>query len=82
MLKGVLNTNPMLKKVLHIISMSGTYMVLFGVIYLLQKYTLGMLLSLNNRNFLNVPLDILIFTPSTIILIKCFFKISSPYSND
>ncbi len=82
MFKGVLNINPMLKKVLHYVSMCGTYMMLFGIIFLLQKYTIGIIFSLNHRSFLNVPLDILFFTPSTLLLIKRFFKISSPYSND
>ncbi|PQD94382.1 hypothetical protein CYL18_14295 [Pradoshia eiseniae] len=71
-----------LRKMLHIISAIGTYLVLFGVIFLIQKYTLGILFSLNNKAYLNIPLDVLIFTPSTILLIKQFFEISSPYSSD
>jgi len=82
MLKGVLNLNPMFKRILHYVSMCGTYMVLFGAILLVQKYTIGILLSLEGKSFLNIPLDILLFTPSTILIIKHFFKISSPYSND
>lgn len=82
MLKGVLNPNPMLKKALHYISMIGTYMVLFGIIFLFQKYTIGLFFSINNRIFFNVPLEILIFTPTTILIIKHFFDISSPYSDD
>jgi len=82
MLKGVLNPNPMLKKALHYISMIGTYMVLFGIIFLFQKYTIGLLFGINNRIFFNVPLEVLIFTPTTIWFIKRFFNISSPYSDD
>lgn len=83
MTKGVLIMNPhSKKKLLHYISMAGTFMFLFGIIYLLQKYTIGLFLSLNSQVVMGIPLDILIFTPSTLIIMKCFFKIQSPYIDD
>ncbi len=82
MLKGVLKIDPLLKQLLHYISVCGTFMVLFGIFFLVQKYTIGILLSLHNKYLFNIPLDILVFTPSTILIIKQYFKISSPYSKD
>lgn len=81
--KEALKLNPFLRIIMHYLSMIGTYMVLFAVIYLIQKYTIGILFSLNDRVGLGgIPLDILFFTPSTIVIISHFFRISSPYSRD
>lgn len=82
MFKGVLNINPMVRKLLHYISMCGTFFVLFSVIFLIQKYTIGIIFSLNMKYVYGIPLDFIIFTPTTIILILKYFKISSPYTKD
>ncbi len=78
-MKEVIIINPILRKFLHILSLVGTFMLVFGVLYLFQKYTLGLMLSLNDLKILNFPIHTIIYTLTTLFFIKRFIKISTPY---
>lgn len=78
----VSNMNPKLRKVLHYISIVGTFMMVYGAIYLSLKYTIGrMPLIKDTLIFGSVPLEIPLFTVTSLLIMKKFIRISSPYQN-
>jgi hypothetical protein len=65
---------------LHLVSYSGTFMVLFGFIFLLQRHTIGLLPILKNSTFFDLfPLQDLIFTLTSIFIITKYLRIKTPY---
>lgn len=79
MVKEVLILNPILRKTFHALSLIGTFMLVFGGLYLFQKYTIGLLLSLNELKILKFPIHILIYTFTTLLFMKRYVRISTPY---
>jgi hypothetical protein len=71
--------NPRLKKSLHVISMVGTYMMLFGFIFLIQQLTIGMIPFIRDLEIYGLPVPSIIFVTLTILFINKFITISSPY---
>jgi hypothetical protein len=72
--------NPRLKKFLHVVSVIGTFMFLFGAIYMIMKYTIGRLPIIKNTSLLGkVPLEVPLFVAATLLIMKRFIRISSPY---
>ncbi|WP_144461738.1 hypothetical protein [Siminovitchia fortis] len=74
--------SPNVKGVLHALSVLGTFMTTFALLYLVQKYTIGLLFSLNKIEFYGLPIHILIYTSTSLYIMKKFIKISSPYKDD
>ncbi|AMR50697.1 hypothetical protein A1R12_10095 [Bacillus amyloliquefaciens] len=79
MVKEVLLLNPLLRKTFHVLSLIGTFMFVFGGLYLFQKYTIGLLLSLNELKIQNFPIHVLIYTFTTLLFMKRYVKLSTPY---
>lgn len=79
MVKEGLSINPFLRKFLHRLSITGTFMFVFGILYLLQRYTIGLLFSFNDLKIYDFPIHVAVFTITTLIIMKKFIKISSPY---
>lgn len=74
-----LEMNPRTRKILHLVSVSGVFLALFGVLSLLQMFTVGIILNINNVNYNGFyPLPIL-YSLCSIFIIMRFFHISSPY---
>ncbi|QOH62390.1 hypothetical protein DI243_13790 [Paenibacillus polymyxa] len=74
--------NPLLRKILHIFSVTGTFMMLYGGIYLILKYTIGRIPIIQGLYiFGTVPLQIPLFMIITLLIIKRFIRISSPYQD-
>lgn len=74
-----LEMHPRTRKALHFFSVSGVFVALFGVLSLLQLFTIGIVLNINNVNYNGVyPFPILYSLCSIFIILK-FFHISSPY---
>jgi hypothetical protein len=73
------NLNQFWKKVLHVVSVCGMFLILFGILSLLQMYTIGIIFHLNNIEFLGLPIFPIIYSVVSIIIINKYFKISSPY---
>ncbi|EFV72366.1 hypothetical protein HMPREF1012_01083 [Bacillus sp. BT1B_CT2] len=53
--------------------------MVFGVLYLIQKYSIGILFSLNSLYIGMFPIHMGIYTATSIIMITKFFTFSSPY---
>lgn len=68
-----------MKSVLHWISMSGTFLILFGFLTLIQMFTIGLLFNLNDLTIGDFPIASFVYMLISILIIKKFFTISSPY---
>ncbi|WP_042461735.1 hypothetical protein [Neobacillus dielmonensis] len=80
--REVLKINPHARKVLHVLSLIGTFMMVFGFLYLVQKYTIGLLFRLNKVTLYGFPIHMIIYTCTSLIFMKKFIKLSSPYKDD
>ncbi len=78
MVKEVLLLNPLLRKTFHVLSLIGTFMFVLGPLSF-QKYTIGLLLSLNELKIQNFPIHVLIYTFTTLLFMKRYVKLSTPY---
>jgi hypothetical protein len=74
--------NPKLRRLLHCLSMAGTYMMLFGIIYSIQQFTVGLTQFFWDLDIKGIPVLSVLFIFTTIYILKKFFKISSPYKED
>ncbi len=65
---------------LNLISIISSFMVTFGVLFFLQKYTLGYLLKLNNRTLFGkyITSDI-IFSVTSFLIILNFIDFYKPH---
>ncbi|CCQ96485.1 conserved hypothetical protein [[Clostridium] ultunense Esp] len=72
--------DPFLKKILHVLSCTGSYMMVFGFFLSLQQYTLGLIPWVRNLivlEYLPVGFSVFVLT-STYVTFK-FFRVTSPY---
>lgn len=65
-------------KVMHYMSKIGTYMVLYGVLYYAQYFTIGLLPIFNN----SLVGSFILFSITSIIFIYKYINISSPYKKE
>lgn len=79
MANKMLDLNPKLKNFAHAISVTGTFMMLFGFIYILQVILFGFIPQIRSLAISGIKVSPFIFTITTILLIKSFFTIKSPY---
>ncbi len=83
MYSGAANMNPKQKKILHYISVTGTFMFIYGVIYMILRYTVGLIPFIKNTLLFGVfPLEIPLFIVSTLLIIRKFIRFSSPYRQE
>lgn len=73
-----LNFHNWSRKILHFLSVTGMFMILFGFFSLLQMFTVGILFDLNNKLIAGIPFPV-IYCIISIFIIKRYFIISSPY---
>lgn len=67
------------RNIFHRVSITGTFLILFGSLTLIQMFTIGILFDLNEIKIGNFPISSVTYMCiSTIIIIK-FFTISSPH---
>ena len=67
--------------VLDYISKTNTYILAFSILFLLQKYTIGFMFGLNNIIiFDKVHFYEMLFALSSVLVIKRYIKVSSPYA--
>ena len=71
--------NYLVKKILHVVSVLGVFLIIFGSLSLLQMYTVGILFELNALVFHGIPINTIIYSIVSLIIIKKFLVISSPY---
>ncbi|QYK62569.1 hypothetical protein KAI37_02899 [Paenibacillus sp. S25] len=64
------------KRILHYISKVGTFMFLYGVIYMLLKLVISWMPFIKSDSLIYVP----ILSVLTIFIIKKYIKIYSPYN--
>ncbi|OMF17264.1 hypothetical protein BK131_04685 [Paenibacillus amylolyticus] len=64
---------------LHYVSKIGTFMVLYGLLYIVQDLTIGLLPFMNDWFIGEVPMKFLIFSFVSVAVILKFVKIGSPY---
>lgn len=74
-----MNLHNFWRKILHVISVCGMYMIILGTLSLIQMFTIGLVLDLNKILFLNIPIFPLIYCLVSVFVIQKFFRISSPY---
>ncbi|MNW42233.1 hypothetical protein D3C74_193970 [compost metagenome] len=68
-----------IKRVLHIISITSSYMIVLGVFWLIQIYTIGMVPVVKKITIYGVPIYFFISLLVAVFLVNKFIKISSPY---
>jgi uncharacterized membrane protein len=61
-------------QILHYISKIGTFMFLYGLIYMVLNFFVG-LLPIEKNETIVIP----VLITATILIIRSFFKIGSPY---
>lgn len=71
-----LEIHPFTRKFLHFFSVSGTFLILFGSLSLLQMYLFYLIF---NVNYYENPILPFLFAVVSVITILKFFSISSPY---
>lgn len=74
--------DPRFKKILHLLSVCGTFMMIFGVLFTVQIILFGFISSTSKLSIHGVPLSMILFSITSISLIKKFITISSPYKTD
>lgn len=79
MQKEVSKLNPQVKRYLHILSFSGTYMMLFGFIFIIQIVLFGFIPKFKNLTLFDIPLSAILFSFTSILIINKFFRINTPY---
>ncbi len=68
-----------MNKLLDILSISGTLLVLLGVLFLIQEYTIGQIGFIKDLVVFNIlPFRYLVFTASSLIFILKFVDIYIP----
>lgn len=77
--KEVAKLSPRLKNVLHILSVLGTYMMLFGFLFIIQMAIFGFLPVFKDIYFFGIPFSGILFTFTSLLFIMTRVKISSPY---
>ena len=80
MSKRVSQLHPAVRRVLHFVSVTATYTLLFGVLSLLQKYTIGLIPEFKNLQFMGIPIEPIVIAVSSIFIIVKYFDVSSPYN--
>lgn len=65
-------------RILHYISKTGTFMLLYGLIYIIQDLIFGRV-ELINHDLWGIPIKFLLFSTISIFLITKYIKIGSPY---
>jgi hypothetical protein len=72
-----------MRHVLHIVSVANTYVLLFCVLFLIQRYTIGLLpwFKASPIIFDITPLDLILIV-TTILFITKYFKVFSPYKKE
>ena len=63
--------------VLQVISVTGTYLFIFGTLTLIQLYTVELLFKLNDITVRGVPITMMIFIAISFVLINQFVEITS-----
>ncbi len=67
-------------RLLDFVSKLGSYILIFSLLFLIQKYTLGYLFNLREIVLFNIVyLYEILFSVTSILFIKKFVKVSSPY---
>jgi hypothetical protein len=67
-------------KVLHLISKVSMYTLIFTILFLVQKYTIGIFFNLRKIILFNkFYLYEFLFVFTSVLIIKLFIKIGSPY---
>lgn len=74
--------NPLLKRVLHILSITGTFLMIFGFLFVVQMLLFGFIPIFKDIELLKIPISGVIFAITSVIIIIKFFKIGSPYKED
>jgi hypothetical protein len=81
-MQRVSDMNPKLKRILHLVSLTGTHMMVIGFFLCIQQYTIGLLPGIRNLYLFEIiPIPSVIFLITSFYLTKRFFKISSPYKD-
>lgn len=72
--------DPKLRKFLHYISLTGSFMMTYGFIYMVLKYTIGQITFIKDAVlFGNMPLAVPLFSLTTVLIVIKFIRFSSPY---
>lgn len=79
MTSKVSNLKPSTKKLLHVISVTGTYLMIFGFLFILQEVIFGFIPLVRNFSIFGIPVSPVIFVITSMVFINKFVKISSPY---
>lgn len=67
------------RNILHQVSISGMFFILFGSLTLIQMFTIGILLDLNEIKIGDFPISYITYMCISTIIIKKYFRISSPH---
>lgn len=67
-------------QILHYVSAIGTFMLLYGAIYLILRYTIGQIPLIKNTTIYGLPIEVPLFSVAAITFIATCVKISSPYA--
>ncbi|WP_088033461.1 hypothetical protein [Evansella clarkii] len=78
----VVQMNRNTRRTLHFLSVTGVFMTTFAILYLVQKYTIGLLFSLNDIKVYGFPVHIILYSVIALLFMKRFIKISSPYIDE
>lgn len=65
--------------IINIISVLGTFFVIFGLLFLLQYFTIGLIPFFKKRIIKNLSRGDLLFTVSSLLIFFSFFTIQTPY---
>ncbi|QAS52782.1 hypothetical protein [Halobacillus litoralis] len=69
-------------KLLHYLSLSGMFMTIYGVLYFVQNYSIGLLPIFDQVLFGVFPLNFIVFSVTSLLIINKFVVISSPYEEE
>ncbi|OKP88386.1 hypothetical protein A3844_08435 [Paenibacillus helianthi] len=68
-----------MQKTLHYISVAGTFMTLYGILYAVQDLTIGRFPLFSKSFIFWVPLKLILFTGISFYIIFKYIKIGSNY---
>jgi len=71
--------NPKSKRLLHVISYTSSYLVVFGFFWTVQIYTIGLIPWIQEIKIFDFPLYFIISAAISFLIVKKYFRFSTPY---
>ncbi|KGE16651.1 hypothetical protein [Paenibacillus wynnii] len=71
--------SPLLRKILHVLSCFGSYLIALGVCWMVQIFTIGLIPLVQRPKVLGLPIYFFVSLIIAHFIVRKYVKINSPY---